>query len=1613
MPSAQWKGAATLLHKRSSGFRSQTRSFQQVRRRNRCTASRLGVLLALCFATSPLWAQSESSLFQLPERELLQQLSRAEEAIAQARYSDAVLELGTLLSHPQMNAAGEQEGTQQDYFVAAAGVAQVRKSLKGEAQRLLGALPRAGRELYELQFGADARKLLDDAVQQGDESKLNELVRRFFHTQAGYEGMVLLGRIQLDRGQPLAAALCFQRVLDSPAAKSLYEPELSILLAACWADAGLPDQARETLQQTRNRFPAATLTVQGKRVSVNEGEPLEWLAKYLGSTPTSQAAEAAEWLVHRGNSARNAATAGGNPLTSFRWRTPSVTDPVDERLVRELSESYHSQGIATIPSVQPLAVGGVILMRTPERLLAVDFDSGKRIWEYPWFNIAVPTTLPLNRNGTPNAENQERQRLLQQRLWLDAVFGQVSSDQQSVYLLEDTNFHVPTNEVQRFFPGQPGFPRLEQASPAQNQLVALDLEREGSLKWGVGGETGGDEPKLAGCFFLGPPLPLLGQLYTIAEVNQELRLVVLDPQSGRQLWSQQLVHAADGFGSSLSRDRRIAGATPSFANGVLVCPTSSGGVVAVDLASRSLLWGYAYPTSTEPIQQRFGAFPSFRVSEPRKPGDGWTDASVMIVDGHVLLTPLESNHLICLDLLTGQPKWPPQQRESDLDSGLYVACAHDGQFVVVSKASVRALRVADGKLAWEEPILLDKTAGELPSGRGFRSGDFYYLPTTARRLLKIDLTTGRIADEVETPFALGNLICYRDQIVSQGVDQVAAFYQIDRLRRDVNERLAQDAQDAWALARQGELLIHDGQYRQALASLRQAHQLTPQDLAVRAALVTTFLTVLREDFAAHDEFGADVAPLIDRPESRLEYLRLMALGWESQQQLLNAARNYLELADLSLEQQLSDGTSDTPLLTIEPKLSVRLDRWVASRLQDLYQRGDATLRKELDDAITARLQKADPEDSLQGLRLMTLFGFHVAANPLIGRTVQDLVQNEQLLQADLIWEKLADRAAPELAGSVLAKLAVLLVQQGRTDLAIRAYQRLETKFANQVCLDGQTGSQLAAAARTALGTNAIPGNARPRSMWDPVVWPYGKVEVQTGSGERAVRRSFNRDLIIPITSQVKAHDPNLSITYRLGLGALVLTGGDGQERLQFRVDQGQSRDDGSSGINSARIWGQLLVITMGTRIIAVDLTQSSDKSAILWQKDLNPTVSDAGSFRVSKFESRQFTHPLYGTQVDFRQLKDSNNHNLGFTGPITESGVILIVGRSLLCLHPISGEVVWRRELEPYDQQVFGDDEFLFVCGLDDEQATVIRTRDGAVLGSKRVPVASNRWVTAGRMILEWATAVNDVQVEQQVQQQTQTVVKFYDPWQEKVVWTETFAEGSRATLLTDATMAVLEPGGRFLVRNLRDEPPLVSATLAPNKQLMAIETLVSQDQMLLAVSTGAKSGGGGVNVNTISPNLPSLRLHGSLYAFDLRTGQTRWESPALVEDYILPLTQPVDVPTLWLIRHSSTPQSRSGNQPSDMISVVCLDRRDGRILFQKEAVPGDLGSYEFDVDLDALTVSFSIAGQTWKLRFTDQPVPPEPPAQLIDTAVNKPRGGILRQAADAVLRAILSGPPQ
>ena len=60
-------------------------------------------------------------------------------------------------------------------------------------------------------------------------------------------------------------------------------------------------------------------------------------------------------------------------------------------------------------------------------------------------------------------------------------------------------------------------------------------------------------------------------------------------------------------------------------------------------------------------------------------GQRWTDATATVSEGRVVVTPVESDHLHCLDLVSGQVAWAPLER-GDL---LYTACAHDGRAIIV------------------------------------------------------------------------------------------------------------------------------------------------------------------------------------------------------------------------------------------------------------------------------------------------------------------------------------------------------------------------------------------------------------------------------------------------------------------------------------------------------------------------------------------------------------------------------------------------------------------------------------------------------------------------------------------------------------------------------------------------------------------------------------------------------------------------------------------------------------------------------------------------------------------------------------------------------------------
>jgi len=120
-----------------------------------------------------------------------------------------------------------------------------------------------------------------------------------------------------------------------------------------------------------------------------------------------------------------------------------------------------------------------------------------------------------------------------------------------VFVLDELGFAPnPGNPTRQMIIAQAGLPSAipGRPNPAINWSRELGAARRS--QWIVGGENGEDEAKLAGAFFLGPPLPLEGRLYAIAEFNGEIRLVVLEAKTGRLQWQQQLAHRRQSHQSS-------------------------------------------------------------------------------------------------------------------------------------------------------------------------------------------------------------------------------------------------------------------------------------------------------------------------------------------------------------------------------------------------------------------------------------------------------------------------------------------------------------------------------------------------------------------------------------------------------------------------------------------------------------------------------------------------------------------------------------------------------------------------------------------------------------------------------------------------------------------------------------------------------------------------------------------------------------------------------------------------------------------------------------------------------------------------------------------------------
>ncbi len=1578
---------------------------------------------------------NEELPFYVADREAGQRLARARQLIEEGQFAPALRVLDAIL------ADGEDRSFQPEIG------RPLYLSLRIEAQRLLGLLPEEGRRAYELLVGNEARRELEEAVAAGEPGRLEQIARRYLPSAAGQEAALLLGAHLLDSGRPLAAAIVLSALREHDHERR-FEPVLSLRIAHSWLLAGMPQEARGALQQMkppREGFDTlGGLEYAGRRLPPLDhahGKSIDNLLAALSElTPAAPSAspEAGDWPLFRGDVRRNAST-GGNASTAgdvpwlrSQWRVQSAKTSAVRNAITTLDTAYRKERLSVLPTGHPLVVGDTLLARTTGELLALDIQSGAVRWSVPLTDAA--DDLMTAPGGQP-ADSSAILRGIDERVWNDLTYGTLASDGRCVYLVEDVGL-VHGLAAERMVVRPDGSRRLDAGWPGENnRLTAYDL-RTGKFRWEIGGPRGDFQLDLAGAYFLGPPLPLAGKLYVVAEADERIALLALDPASGNLLERFPLAtldqaetnpRAVAAYVQALPGrpSRRLSGASPAYSAGVMVCPTSWNSFTAVDVRSGAILWSYRPmrldETSRGNVNVLFVglAQPPADLDDALRRDDRWADCSATIAGDRVLVTPRTGDRLLCLDLRTGRLLWEAPRGDAQYVAGVHVGELHVGESLrdsqtrlgetrpravdgtrsvpttvalLVGRSSVRGLRMSDGQPAWQ-PVPLPP--GARPSGRGYFSDGRYYLPLTSAEVAVIDPAAGRLSHRASSVDGRvpGNLVCSKEYVVSQNANGVECFPRLDIALKAAALHVAKQPNDPATLAEHGRMLLARGDYAQAIGQLRRALELGRDD-AVRATLCDAVLQALEADFAAHRQTAAELADVFKQAGQHSAYLRALATGLQRAGERLAALDTLLELiADQATVAHAARVRDE--LQPVTATLYSRTDAWLRGQLADL--RGACTPEElaEVDRRIANRLDKAiqgkDARTLWQWLRVLGDHAAAAAARQALLTQYLDPSTGKLLPKVAVSLRETEGISRSEMPTLVrpLDVERLLLETQADPDAArsraaaaalakmLVAQSRPEEAAIFYRRLNGEWADAACLAGKTGRQLFAeLPSDSPVRRVLNaPGAWPQGVVERQTQSGARA-RAQSAWPLNVETTNNGLFDELRLEITSANPSQKLVARDAAGAERWSVELKTPEVASLGlSPQVVRAKLDGHLLFAWQGNRVVAIDtLAGQGQRPEILWTKDLTTTFP---GLEGGKSQQQRVLIFAGGVPVF---TADAYGRPMAEIGPVTGRMICYQSLRTLTAVDPSSGAALWSRHDVPQGCELLGDDEVILAVPRDSTTATVYRAADGRELGRCEVPDKRDRVAVLGRHVATW-TGDDERQT-----------LRLLDPWRGRDVWTREFPAGSKLSRIGPQAasarglgsqetgvpeVGVLEPQGNFAVLSLADGRPRVSARLKPPANLLDIHVLRSDDRYLLLAKQTPPA-------PAAAADKPAERI---MYPLTLG-GQAELVSGTLygldratgavrwehsIEQRGIDLSQAAHWPILVLAERVYY-QGEKVPRRYEM-KVTCLDRRDGRTVFEETS---PLAGSQLQVVPDASSHSIEVrTGNSFtRLVFTGKPWP-------------------------------------
>jgi outer membrane protein assembly factor BamB len=1323
-------------------------------------------------------------------------------------------------------------------------------SLHDEAARLRGEAPSEFLNQYRAQFGGLARQLLIEAVRAGDLAALGRVARTYFHTDAGYEAANRLGSLHLDRGEFALAAHWFAALWEArtPVTK---DPLWRTKAAYALKQVGQTELSREILEGPEG--PSAHSIGLGGR----SYEPDKWLAAATSlSGPTQEALS--DWPVFYGTPRRTGIAAGGEPLLLARWRIPTTESAGVRTQIEHLVEDLSDQGSPVLPLLFPTMVGGKVAFRTLHGVQVVDAESGRPLWQ-------TDESQPLEKLIAGAAESDEaaasflpgiamggRQVMMRQwnmvynggggensalchLLFRNANFGLISSDGQQLFVVDDPEFF--TNRQ----PDNPGVfgPDANDLAATGCKLTAYDLET-GHPRWEIGGPANGEpfDLSLAGYFFFGAPVADEGELFVVGESTTgetagQIRLVCLDPQTGRRKWSQLVASSDAGIEKDVRR--RWWTAQVAVGDGILVCPTTAGWLVAVDRATHSILWGYRSSPqgprqSPDNEAARFVQYASL--------GGVWGPAPPVISQGRIIYTPPETQTLVCLDQFTGKELWTKPRGHA-----WYLCGVFDKQVVVAARDSLTAYRLENGEQAWTTKI-------PGPAGRGVTVAERLYLPLAGGEVWSVDLKNGKVVNRWGLPEkggSVGNLAMYRGMLLSVDALGLTAFGQRASIENEIDRRKRDDPRDPWALLHEAEIRLLEHDLDSAMAALRLVrHDDLPADLKepFRRQLVAALTATIRKDLS-RPETDADLRELEAAVRTNDEEQALRRL----QAELFVARKEYVRAFDAYL------ALARTPTSVFSrddaPAVRVRSDLWVAGKLADLRESLPEQTREAVDRRI-AELRALALESEDASHEFLVLFRDHPEAVRVRRSLAEKYVARGEFLPAERMLSQLARGEGPP-AAEALERLARLMLEFHLPADAAWYYRELETRLGGAILPGGATGAQFVKALRE---SGKFPDAPLPVLDWHA--------------------DSLRVERMGPVYSNYVPQD--------------LAPGGSAAPffaKHRFEIEPSAQRLEVIDGLTDDLHWSLPLRGRAGAPEGGFALAQASGHHLTLLYRGVLHCLSpvDRKILWTRTLESRAAAQNLYGRPpMPLQPMQQAaalakSWHAALSSIPGMPAALSLaseeFVGyqgrRSATLLDAISGETCWTCAGIRPGTLMLGGDQVVYFKGHEGAPLA-LRASDGKRLEVEKLPDLLSHAIHAvgDNFVLSNSSG-------------GKTGMRLHDPVRRRDLWSLELSKGSLLSILENDRMAMFESDGKFSLVDLRTGQQKLLATLPEDERKGHSDVYVLADNasIYLIVNKGA-------NQNYYSEQVPFVRASGLVFAFDIESGKQRWKQPVRAQNLML-----------------------------------------------------------------------------------------------------------------------------